>query len=159
MDLWKKFLKLSTQSQESSSWIWKVLTWEIAAFESLKPDLNLKPPVCIVASYADEFLVDSFCAPSFDPKIFAHTSFVFLAHISALKSFMNVSNWEGSIGFHDFFYENLLSQFLLQDYRLCYHKVEFMGRRACIEIGGLGTFWSLAEGATNSYNGFYLTAW
>jgi hypothetical protein len=99
---------------------WKVLAWEIAAFEPLQPDFDLGLPISIIATCADSFMVDSFCTPSFDPQIFDHKSLVFFAQISPFTDVMNCSNREGPIGFHDVVFGNLLSQFIFNDYRLWY---------------------------------------
>jgi hypothetical protein len=90
--LLEKCPKLWTQSQELSTGKWKVLAWEIAAFEPMEPDFDLGLPISIVAKCAEEFVADSFCAPSFDPKIFDHKSLVFFVHLSSLTDFVTFSN-------------------------------------------------------------------
>jgi hypothetical protein len=63
-------------------------------------------------------------------------------YISSSTSFVNFSNWEGPLGFHDFVSGNLFSQFIVEDYGLCYSEVEFMWRWAYTQIAEVRTFLS-----------------
>jgi hypothetical protein len=53
----------AAEDQKWAAWMWKISVGEIAAFEPLAPDPDLRRPVSIVTDFAHQFLLNPFHAP------------------------------------------------------------------------------------------------